>query len=159
MSADSEMERFRVPVPADLAIAIERLAKRMKRPTAWLAVELLQEAVEERRSFADWIALTLMGKAYDVIRKVAGTRRQKSLGEEVRLELNVPVPLVDTVSRIAEQMNISPVKAAGMLLASAVHHNELFIELVTTKWVRAAMGKSSTGKSKRSVEPKETPLA
>jgi predicted transcriptional regulator len=162
MAKSPKTVRFRVPVSAELAAAVERLAKRMDRSTAWMGVELLEIAVEDRESIINWMALAFIGDAYKVIKKLAGKSSPKlESNQEVRLELNAPVELVEAITKIAKQWEAqSPVKAAGLLLAAAVHHHEIYVEMVTNKWAKAAINKGwSSGNAASASHAKLTPMA
>lgn len=158
MPSKANLVRFQVPVTEDVATAIDRLAKGLDRSSAWLSVELLEISLEEREKFAEWIALAFVGKAYEVIKGLAGRpKRQAPSEKEVRLQLSVSPELVEKLTKLANQLQQSPVKVAGMLLSSAVHHHEPFIEFVTTKWVKAAVKRIKGGKPKQSPKATDSP--
>src|SRR5690606_18812007 len=113
-------------------------------------------ALEDRKNFADWIMLAFVGKAYDVIKRVAGLKGPRDENQpEIRLQLNAPPELVEGVTKLAAQWQVTPVKAAALLLATAVHNHEIYIQAVTTNWSKAAirgvreLGKQSEGRSIR----------
>lgn len=156
MAKDTETVRFQVPVPEDLARAIETLASDIDRPSSWLAVELLKVSLEDQKSFCEWMGLTFLGTAYDTIKKLSG-RRSRRLSEqaEVRMQLNAPKELVDAIAKLAEQWQQSPVKTAGTLLASGVHNHELFLDAIALgkRWKkrRGAGNSTSPGESGRGI--------
>ncbi len=146
MAKETETVRFQVPVPEDLARAIETLAGDIDRPSSWLAVELLKASLEDRKSFCDWMGLTFLGTAYDTIKKLAGRRSRKLSDQaEIRLQLNAPQELVDSITKLAEQWQQSAVKTAGTLLASGVHNHELFLDAIALgkRWNKKRVAGSS----------------
>lgn len=158
MPAKNATVRFQVPVTEDVATAIDRLAKGLERSSAWLSVELLEISLEEREKFAEWVALAFVGKAYEVIKTLAGRpKRQAPSAKEVRLQLSISPELVGRLTKLAEQLQQSPVKVAGMLISSAVHHHEPFIELLTTRWVKAAVKRIKGGKPPQSPKATDAP--
>lgn len=159
MAKDSENIRFQVPVPADLAKAIERLAGRLERSSAWLATELITESLSNREKLGEWLTLAVVGTSYSKIKQLAGKRGAFDPNQpEVRLQLTLPSDVVEAVSKVAGLWQVTPVKAAGMLLASAVHHHEFFIEAVTTRWSKAAIrGVMKLGGGTKSRSARESP--
>lgn len=128
----NETERFQVPVNGELAAAIAELAESVDRSSAWLAAELLDAAVEDHERFSQWITLAFIGDAYAVIKKLAKARpKVERERPEVRLQLNVKASTVRRIQKIADQFGQTPVKTAAMLLASAVHHHEIFISFAS----------------------------
>jgi predicted transcriptional regulator len=149
MASDVKPVRFQVPVPEDVAMAIDTLAERLDRPSSWLAIELIKESIEDRKRFCEWFGLTFLGTAYDVIKQVTGRRPRKlSEQKEIRLQLTAPTELVAEISRLAEQWQQTPVKTAAMLLVAGVHHHKPYIEAVTSRLVKAALGKGRPNRSK-----------
>jgi len=140
--------RFQVPVSEDLASEITFLAERLGRSSAWLAEQLLEQTLEDRKRVAEWLALAVLGTVYETTKKLlTGKKRRKpEIQEEVRLQLFIPENLAKEVEEAAAPLRIKPVKMAALFIEAGVFNHEAIILAVTTKQMKSITGIAASKK-------------
>jgi hypothetical protein len=141
MAKESKV-RLQVPVPADVADQIGELAERLEKPLATTAVLLLEESIDARKHFSDWLAAKLV-EAFLPPRSKKG--QKKAERPDVRLELRVSAEVSRDVEALAKRLDHTPIRMATLLLKAGVDENSGIIELMGSKIARKLLGKPPKG--------------
>lgn len=141
--------RLMVPVAPELLQKLQELAKVDGRPLAYFAGMMvgLSTDKEGRRSFAKWLGKRITSvnskRAYLGMRQLASKEKE-------RIQVLIASEVVPEVEALAEVMDCTVVKLAGLLLDHAADVNVMWIKLfslpIAKPLVWLAGGKTPTDK-------------
>lgn len=144
---------MQVPVTEDLADELAYLAKAIDRSVTWLATQLLEQTLEDRKNTADRLGMMVFGLIGDAKKLVTGKRRRKPEDQkQVRIQVTVTPAVHQQIAELADGVNLTPVKMAALLLQTAVAQHGVFLEAIATKPVQALIKKARSKRTTREAE-------
>lgn len=133
MTMPHDRIRFQVPVNNELAGEIAALAKRVRRSSRWMATELLDVVIEDRKSLANHIAAKVAAFLSGVS-AIIHARSLPKLEKEpkvVHLDLALSPTTANVVTELAANFGHTPAKMAGLMLQWGVRENDFAIRLAS----------------------------
>jgi len=162
---DREVKLLQIPVKKSIADRLAEYGSKVTKSQAQFALICLEVAFENREGFCDRLSSRL-GRAFGTV--VPQTRAFRKRVEEdeqiVRLQVPVPIGMIAKLAQVGNEMNHTPVQAAGWLLERIVTDEDWIVRAVlspliveVTRWVQG-LGKSkqsSPVKSEAGEQPTE----
>lgn len=125
MSVNDGKTRLQIPVREEFANYVGSLAACLRWSQSRMAEALLEEAVESREKVLNWLGERLIASFANAAR---GKSRVHAEGEpSVYLQTYVSPALNEKISRLAADLNNTPVRTAALLLESGAHDNDWII--------------------------------
>lgn len=133
MSPTDERNRFQVPVSNELAEEIVAMANRLRRSPRWMATELLDVVIADRKSLADHMAAKVAAFLSGAAALLHGRSVPKPTKEPkvVHLDLALRPATANAIAALATNFGHTPAKMAGVMLQWGVRENDFAIRLAS----------------------------
>ena len=143
---ESDYCRVRLQFLVDIAVseAVRDLAQAMRQTPSWMAAELLEATLEDRKSVIVWLNQRVLMRAVQVVKG-----RIKNTGETVYLQTMVRPDCAMEIEGMAERLNQSTSKLGSFLLECAVNDHDWIIRAVTAMRDRVEVASRALGKRRR----------
>ena len=143
---EDEYCRVRLQFLVDIAVseAVRDLAQAMRQTPSWMAAELLEATLEDRKSVLGWLNQRVLMRAVQVVKG-----RIKNTGETVYLQTMVRPDCATEIESMAERLNQSTSKLGSFLLECAVNDHDWIIRAVTAMRDRVEVASRALGKRRR----------
>lgn len=125
--------RVQIPVSEELAKAITEFSEQNERSLAWTAGMLLGFSTEYRNKFGSWLMHRARGRQKG---KKSIKWRQTNSSSEVRLQISVPENDYKIVEDIGDCLNMTPVRAAALLLDFGLDEFGLDLKIMSSMPIR-----------------------
>lgn len=150
MAEAAKPARMQVPIPKSLADEIGARAKDLDRSQRWLATELLQVVIQDRKKFCDFLTMRFVALTGRMVKAAVGKGKGNGKGKKeseavIHLDLLVRPDDFEAIGELAEQLGHTPARMAGIMLEWGIEENGLLIQFVApfVQALKAARGFTS----------------